>query len=292
MKINILNSSKLDITSDCKKVTEFFKTRIPFPVEFDIQNTNIPIAITAYKQVQGFNPTTGKPALVTYYGLKDISYPNEIFVYDLDDALVPSGSVVTSWTDSNLFIQLAINQYTHDKGETWKKLSHELVHFLVYKANSLGFNIKDEMDLTHNNQAFYKNDDPYALDGNYALTLKNLQLYFNSTPIYKYFKPSEIVGLKPELVSLLDKMRGECGFPFKINSGFRTVAQNASLSDSVGDSAHLTGLAVDLSIKDSVKRLKLLQVALNNEIGRIGIGKDFIHIDISKILPINVCWLY
>ncbi len=109
---------------------------------------------------------------------------------------------------------------------------------------------------------------------------------------YKYFKPSEIVGLKSELVAILDKMRGECGFPFVITSGFRTVAKNNSLSDSVTDSAHLSGLAVDIAIADSARRAIFDKVRIANGINRIGIGSNFVHIDISKTLPQDVMWTY
>ena len=108
---------------------------------------------------------------------------------------------------------------------------------------------------------------------------------------YKYFKDSEVVGLKPELVRLLDKMRGECGFPFKINSGYRDPSHNAEVGG-VPESAHTEGLAVDIACGDSLKRLKLLQVAFNNGITRIGLAKTFVHLDTSKKLPNNVLWLY
>lgn len=118
-------------------------------------------------------------------------------------------------------------------------------------------------------------------------------------PTYKYFKMTESTGgghtfseLTPELRQLLDTMRGECGFPFRINSGVRSVAQNASLSDAVSDSAHLSGLAVDISITDSSKRYTFNKVAYAHGITRIGLGKDFVHIDISKTLPQNVEWTY
>lgn len=113
-----------------------------------------------------------------------------------------------------------------------------------------------------------------------------------ATTTYKYFSVKEVIGLKPEFVTLLDKMRGECGFPFKITSGLRTQAQNDALQGSVSDSAHLTGYACDLAINDSLKRFKLVSMALNNGITRIGIGKDFVHIDLAQDKVKNVIWTY
>ena len=111
-------------------------------------------------------------------------------------------------------------------------------------------------------------------------------------PTYKYFKDKEIVGLKPELVVILDKMRGECGFPFKINSGFRTKEQNNKLKDAVTDSAHLTGEAVDISITDSTQRMKIISSAFLNGIKRVGLAPTFVHLDLNKTLPQGVIWLY
>lgn len=120
------------------------------------------------------------------------------------------------------------------------------------------------------------------------------EIVTQTQPVYNYFSAKEVAKWKliPKFFTLLDKMRGECNFPFIITSGRRSVASNASLSDSVSDSAHLLGLAVDLAITDSFKRDKLITVAKANGITRIGDGKGFVHIDISTTLPQNVLWNY
>lgn len=117
---------------------------------------------------------------------------------------------------------------------------------------------------------------------------------------WKYFKLTEKTGtlnhtiadLKPELVDLIDTMRGQCGFAWNITSGYRTVTENNSISGSVIDSAHTTREAVDIYCVDDRKRQILLDVVRANGINRIGLGKTFIHIDISKTLPNNVTWNY
>jgi hypothetical protein len=117
---------------------------------------------------------------------------------------------------------------------------------------------------------------------------------------WKYFKSTEKTGslghtiadLKPELVDLMDKMRGECGFFWVISSGYRTVKENALIDDSASNSAHTTREAVDIVCTDSRKRQILLDVVRKNGINRIGLGKSFIHIDISKTLTQNVTWNY
>lgn len=118
---------------------------------------------------------------------------------------------------------------------------------------------------------------------------------------WKWFKPEEytneskthtISELKPEFVDLMDKMRGECGFPWKIVSGYRTPEENAKLPDAADKSAHTTKEAVDIYCVDSRKRQILLDVVRKNGINRIGIDDTFIHVDVSKTLPQNVTWVY
>lgn len=181
---------------------------------------------------------------------------------------------------------------------------HEMHHALCAIINNqLGDHVpKDFMDITPVNGQwlpYYKNDyrdtDPLS---NFNQTWNNIKPFLSKlityapNPTYKYFKANEIVGLKTELVQKLDKMREECGFPFVITSGYRTQAQNDMLKDSVSDSAHVSGLAVDLAIKDSATRFKLITVALQNGITRIGIGKDFVHLDIDESKPQNCIWTY
>jgi uncharacterized protein YcbK (DUF882 family) len=90
----------------------------------------------------------------------------------------------------------------------------------------------------------------------------------------------------------LDEMREEAGFPFIVDSGYRTVAHNASLEGAVDGSAHCSGLAVDLACRTSGQRMRLVELALKHDIRRIGIGKTFVHLDIDSTKPKNVIWLY
>jgi hypothetical protein len=67
---------------------------------------------------------------------------------------------------------------------------------------------------------------------------------------YKWFSDAEVVGLDKELCAKLDMAREKAGVPFVITSGLRTPAQNACIHGAVADSAHLSGLAVDLATGD------------------------------------------
>lgn len=129
---------------------------------------------------------------------------------------------------------------------------------------------------------YLHNDDPYAVDGNFSQQLKALTPYYKIG--YKYFKPNEIVGLKSELVSMLDSAREVAGVSFVITSGFRTVAQN-KLVGGVANSAHLTGEGVDIACSTSQNRWLILNALLKVGFTRLEVAKGHIHCDISKTLP-------
>lgn len=91
------------------------------------------------------------------------------------------------------------------------------------------------------------------------------------------------------LVLKLDKMRHEIGEPIFINSGIRCYEHNRKVGGSTA-SAHLTGLAVDIHCMTSRKRFKLIESAMNNGINRIGVYRNFIHLDIDPRKDAKVIW--
>lgn len=107
---------------------------------------------------------------------------------------------------------------------------------------------------------------------------------------YRYFRDDEIVGLDRELVSMLDLARGKAGVPFIITSGLRSQEHNDAIPDSVKDSSHITGNAVDLLVTDSDRRFTMLKSLFEVGFTRIGIYGAHIHCDNSKTLPQGVCW--
>jgi len=105
-----------------------------------------------------------------------------------------------------------------------------------------------------------------------------------------YFTDDEVIGLDQELCAMLDRARGLAQVPFKITSGFRTPDKNDELPNSVKDSAHLTGNAVDLACSDSVERYAMVTALLQSGFNRIGIYGLHVHADNSKTLPQGVIW--
>ena len=105
-----------------------------------------------------------------------------------------------------------------------------------------------------------------------------------------YFSEEEVAGLDHELVTMLDIARGRAGVPFEITCGLRTQDHNDALANSVKDSAHITGNAVDIACTDSQARFKMIKALIATGFNRMGIYQNHIHIDNSRALPQNVIW--
>lgn len=78
-----------------------------------------------------------------------------------------------------------------------------------------------------------------------------------------------------------------CGRKFRINSAYRSVAYEKSKGRS-GRSAHCTGQAVDVSTRDSKTRYVVVAALLSAGFNRIGIGKNFVHVDddLKRVHPV------
>jgi len=118
---------------------------------------------------------------------------------------------------------------------------------------------------------------------------------------WKYFKLDEFAcpcgcgrhydKMDHELIDFLDMMRGDYGYPIIINSGYRCPSYNTTIGGSM-QSAHMRGMAADLHCPDSATRFWMVDYLIASEIKRIGIGSNFLHIDIDWRLPQGVIWTY
>ena len=91
----------------------------------------------------------------------------------------------------------------------------------------------------------------------------------------------------------LDDAREIAGIPFKINSGYRTPKQNTKVGG-VKNSSHtnIPCNAADINVGSSSERYKIMSAAIKVGINRIGIGKNFIHLDTDKKKSQDVIWHY
>ncbi len=115
--------------------------------------------------------------------------------------------------------------------------------------------------------------------------------FFDSSEFDSPDKPGSGQGMEFKLIKKIDGIRRACGFPFFITSGFRTAEHNEKVGGK-DESAHTTGKACDIKCDISNQRWQVIKWAIDFGIQRIGIGKDFIHLDTDESKPQRVMWLY
>lgn len=79
--------------------------------------------------------------------------------------------------------------------------------------------------------------------------------------------------------------------PIIISSGYRCHEHNNAVGGEP-NGAHTKGLAADIEVTGSRMRYKLLKDLIKIGFHRIGIGKDFIHVDSDDSRDQRVVWTY
>lgn len=90
--------------------------------------------------------------------------------------------------------------------------------------------------------------------------------------------------MSKEFLRKLDKIATRAGVPFIVTSGARTVSHNSAVGG-VQDSAHVLGLAADLSFQSKEDEMKFAKSAYELGIRRFGIGGGVFHVDIDNGKP-------
>ena len=118
----------------------------------------------------------------------------------------------------------------------------------------------------------------------------------------EHFKPKEFsckcgkclvsdLVISFDLVLRLDALRKLFNGVIRINSGYRCDEHPETLKNPM--SSHNLGEAVDIAAKTSALRFRLLQLIFNNHLfTRIGMGKDYLHLDIDEDKPQDLVWDY
>lgn len=101
----------------------------------------------------------------------------------------------------------------------------------------------------------------------------------------------DVVIVSAFLIHKLNKIREAFGKPMIVNSGYRCEYWNEKVGGKP-NSAHRKGTAADIQCSSSHDRLLLIRLALEVGFTRIGVGKDFIHLDVDTLLPQEVLWVY
>ena len=97
-------------------------------------------------------------------------------------------------------------------------------------------------------------------------------------------------NMEQEFLEKLDKLRGACGFPFEVTSGYRHPTQHPIEMKKAVPGTHAQGIAADIKITNAAHRYAIISNALNLGFTGIGIDDNFVHVDTRG--PPPVIWLY
>lgn len=101
-------------------------------------------------------------------------------------------------------------------------------------------------------------------------------------------------NMDPGFLERLDLLRGRCGFPFQITSGYRDKTHPEE-AKKIRPGYHSMGIAADIAVSDGIQRRRLVAEALTMGFSGIGVANGFIHVDdrqlLSRDLPL-VMWTY
>jgi zinc D-Ala-D-Ala carboxypeptidase len=102
--------------------------------------------------------------------------------------------------------------------------------------------------------------------------------------------PNSGINMDNAFLQMLDDARGIAGIPFKITSGYRSVAHNKKVGG-VQNSSHLIGKACDIAVGSGKERYIIINALIKANFTRLGVNKSFIHCDNDNSKPDSI-WTY
>lgn len=121
-------------------------------------------------------------------------------------------------------------------------------------------------------------------------------MYFQSEEFNSPDLPESGELMDLDFIALLDQCRHRAGMPFVVNSGYRTANHQDKLKEEgypvSENSAHLIGKAADIRCRNSSERYLIVGAAVSVGFTRIGIGKNFIHLDTAEDKGGPFIWIY
>jgi len=114
---------------------------------------------------------------------------------------------------------------------------------------------------------------------------------------YKFFRLEEFNcthtnrnEMDHEFLVKLDLLRENCGFPFRITSGWRDATHPAEARKAEpGTGTHCQGIAADIAVSNGFERMNIVHEAIKMGFS-IGVARTFVHVDDRKTTP--VMWTY
>ena len=114
--------------------------------------------------------------------------------------------------------------------------------------------------------------------------------------MYRFFEISEFDcsetgenGMQPKFIHWLDHIRDTCGFPFVINSGYRSPLHSKEIIKAA-PGHHTRGIAADIAVSGGAQRYLIVKHAMESGAGGIGVAKSFVHLDVRS--GDGVMWVY
>ncbi|MDY7034538.1 MAG: D-Ala-D-Ala carboxypeptidase family metallohydrolase [Thermodesulfobacteriota bacterium] len=97
--------------------------------------------------------------------------------------------------------------------------------------------------------------------------------------------------IDPRIVTKLIEIEEDVCERLFISSGYRCEKQNRKVGGSK-TSAHIKGLAADILCDRSRLRFRIVEAAIRMGFTRLGIAKDFVHVDLDRAKDARVIWVY